>query len=61
MNEIVRKVIEEIGKRNCAIVELNKPIQVSQEGHLILSPVPTAWLVAQIGEVLEEDLEVADF
>ena len=61
MNEIVRKVIEEIGKRNCAIVDLNKPIQVSQEGHLILSPVPTEWLVAQIGALLEEDLEVADF
>ena len=61
MNEIVRKVIEEISKRNCAIVDLNKPIQVSQEGHLILSPVPTEWLVAQIGDLLEKDLEVADF
>lgn len=61
MNEIVRKVIEEISKRNCAIVDLNKPIQVSQEGHLILSPVPTVWLVDQIGNVLQEDLEVAEF
>ena len=61
MNEIVRRVIEEISKRNCAIVDLNKPIQVSQEGHLILSPVPTEWLVAQIGSLLEEDLELAEF
>ena len=61
MNELVRKVIQEINKSNCAIVDLNKPIQVSQEGHLILSPVPTEWLVSQIGRVLEEDLEVADF
>ena len=61
MNEIVRKVIEEISKRNCAIVDLNKPIQVSREGHLILSPVPTAWLVSQVGKILEEDLELADF
>ena len=61
MNEIVRRIIEEISKRNCAIVDLNKPIQVSQEGHLILSPVPTEWLVAQIGSLLEEDLELAEF
>ena len=61
MDEIVRRVIEEIGKRNCAIVDLNKPIQVSQDGHLILSPVPTRWLVSQIGMVLEGDLELAEF
>ena len=61
MNELVRKVIEEMSKRNCAIVDLNKPIQVSQEGHLILSPVPTEWLVAQIGSLLEKDLELAEF
>ena len=60
MNEIVRRVIIEISKKNCAIVDLNKPIQVSQQGHLILSPVPTAWLVSQIGEVLEEDLELTE-
>ena len=58
MNKIVRKVIEEISKRNCAIVDLNKPIQVSQEGHLILSPVPTDWLVTQIAEELEKELEL---
>ena len=61
MDEIVRRVIEEIGKRNCAIVDLNKPIQVSQDGHLILSPVPTRWLVSQIGMVLEGELELAEF
>ena len=61
MNEIVRKVIQEISKRNCAIVDLNKPIQVSQEGHLILSPVPTNWLVEQVGMTLEADLELAEF
>ena len=61
MNEIVRQVIEEIGKRNCAIVDLNKAIQVSQEGHLILSPVPTKWLIEQIAMVLEQDIELADF
>ena len=61
MDEIVRRVIEEIGKRNCAIVDLNKPIQGSQDGHLILSPVPTRWLVSQIGMVLEGDLELAEF
>ena len=42
-------------------MDLNKPIQVSQEGHLILSPVPTAWLVSQVGKVLEEDLELSEF
>ena len=61
MNEIVRRVIIEISKKNCAIVDLNKPIQVSKQGHLILSPVPTAWLVSQVGRVLEEDLELAEF
>lgn len=60
MNEIVRRVIIEISKKNCAIVDLNKPIQVSQQGHLILSPVPTDWLVSQIGVALEEDLELAE-
>ena len=61
MNEIVRRVIIEISKKNCAIVDLNKPIQVSKQGHLILSPVPTDWLVSSIAVELEEDLELAEF
>ena len=60
MNEIVRRVIIEINKRNCAIVELHKAIQVSQEGHLILSPVETKWLIDQVSTALEQDLELAE-
>ena len=58
MNEIVRRIVEEITKKGCAIVDVSTAIQVSKEGHLILSPVPTNWLVDQIALELEKDLEM---